>query len=322
MARWMALTSRSYEPLARSSHSLTAIGRSLYCFGGEHAPRVPIDATVHRYDLDAGEWEALPAPAGAPCPSARVAHAAAAVGDTLYVFGGREGVNEQKALGDTWAFDTVARAWRQLACSGVCPPARSYHAATALAGTTKLFVFGGCGASGRLNDLWALDTATETWEHLPSSDAVAPRGGSCVTSHAGCLYVAAGYSGAAELSDLHCYDVAARAWRVLEASGAATLPARSVAALGVVGDALYIFGGEAEVSEQGHAGAGRFRNDAWRWPLGGEEPKAWTQVHAAGEPPAPRGWLAAAAVPGLGLCLHGGNCENNERLSDMLVLQA
>ena len=136
------------------------------------------------------------------------------------------------------------------------------------------------------------------------------------------LYVAAGYSGAAELDDLHCYDVAARAWRVLEAPGAATLPARSVAALGVVGDSLCIFGGEAEVSALGHAGAGRFRNDAWMWPLGGEAPKAWTQVHAAGDAPAPRGWLAAAAVPGFGLCLHGGNCENNLRLSDMHVLQA
>jgi N-acetylneuraminic acid mutarotase len=251
-----------------------------------------------------------------------VAHAAAAVGNVLFVFGGREGVNEQRPLGDTWAFDTVARTWRQLACSGGSPPARSYHQMTALAGTNKLFVFGGCGASGRLNDLWQLDTQTESWEQLPSSDAVAPRGGACLASHGGCLYVAAGYSGAAELSDLHCYDVAARTWRQLEAPGAATLPARSVAALGVVGDRLCIFGGEAEVSAQGHAGAGRFRNDARTWPLGGEAPKVWTQVRAAGDAPAPRGWLAAAAVPGFGLCLHGGNCENNARLSDMHVLQA
>ena len=75
------------------------------------------------------------------------------------------------------------------------------------------------------------------------------------------------------------------------------------------------------MSEQGHAGAGRFRNDAWRWPLGAGQPAGWTQVHAEGAAPAPRGWLAAAAVPGFGLCLHGGNCENNARLSDMHVLQ-
>ena len=319
MARWLALASRGAEPLARSSHSLTAVGRSLYVFGGEHAPRVPIDATVHRYSLDSGSWEALPMAAGAPCPSARVAHSAAAVGTTVYVFGGREGVNEQRPLGDTWAFDTAAASWRPLACSGASPPARSYHASAALGAT--VYVFGGCGAGGRLNDLWALDTDALTWTQLPSSDAVAGRGGACLAAHDGRLYVACGFDGKAELSDLHCYDTATKSWRVLEAASRA-LPARSVAALGVVGESLVLFGGEAEVSAQGHAGAGRFRNDAWAWRLGDADAHAgWTPVCAAGDGPAPRGWLAAAAVPGVGLCVHGGNSESNTRLADMYALQ-
>lgn len=84
-------------------------------------------------------------------------------------------MNEQWPLGDTWAFDTVARTWRQLACSGGSPPARSYHQMTALAGTNKLFVFGGCGASGRLNDLWQLDTQTESWATASASSAAKRR---------------------------------------------------------------------------------------------------------------------------------------------------
>ncbi len=36
----------------------------------------------------------------APCP--RVAHAAAASGDKLYVFGGRQGVEVEVALDDLW----------------------------------------------------------------------------------------------------------------------------------------------------------------------------------------------------------------------------
>ncbi len=336
----MALASRGVAPLARSSHSLTAVGRFLYAFGGEHAPRVPIDPIVHRFSLDDGLWEtvplggpgspclpsrraaraARPPGASAPCPSARVAHSAAAVGENIFVFGGREGVDEQRPLGDTWAFDTTACAWRQLACAGGGPPARSYHASASLGST--VYVFGGCGAAGRLNDLWALDTQAGTlkWEQLPSSGAVAGRGGACLAAHGTCLYVAAGFNGAAELSDLHCYNTASRTWSVLEAASA-TLPARSVAALGVVDDALVLFGGEAEVSAQGHAGAGRFRNDAWTWPLREGSPAGWTAVHAEGDAPAPRGWLAAAAVPGIGLCLHGGNSDSNERLGDLHALQ-
>lgn len=37
---------------------------------------------------------------------------------------------------------------------------------------TCLYVFGGCGESGRLADLWEFDTATNTWRQLPISDAI------------------------------------------------------------------------------------------------------------------------------------------------------
>jgi hypothetical protein len=321
--QWARLAQASALPLARSSHSLTAIGRALFLFGGEHAPRVPIDdgPCVHRYDLDAVEpcWRALqPASAAAPRPCARVAHTAAAVGDSFYVFGGRRGVDEKVPLDDLWSFCTSALTWRQLEHAGG-PPARSYHASCALG--TSVYIFGGCGTGGRLSDLWRYDTVAALWEQMPSSDAISGRGGACLAAHGASLYVAAGFDGKSELCDLHAFDTVTRTWRVLEAASTSMTP-RSVAALGVVGDALVLFGGEAEVSAAGHAGAGRFNNDAWAWRLGSDAANAgWTLVQAAGEAPAPRGWLACASVPGLGLLVHGGNSDSNERLDDMYVLK-
>ena len=53
------------------------------------------------------------------------------------------------------------------------PQPRSYHAAAVASG--RLYVFGGCGADGRLNELHAYDPATNEWQQLPASQAVPVR---------------------------------------------------------------------------------------------------------------------------------------------------
>jgi N-acetylneuraminic acid mutarotase len=58
----------------------------------------------------------------------------------------------------------------KLEATGKVPQPRSYHAATVAGG--KLYVFGGCGVGGRLNELHAYDPASNEWRQLPSSDAV------------------------------------------------------------------------------------------------------------------------------------------------------
>jgi hypothetical protein len=176
MPRWERLAQRGAAPLARSSHSAVLLGRSLLVFGGEHTPRTPIDATLHAYDLDTGAWTAH-AP-GAEAPAPRLGHAAAAAGGVLYVFGGREGVDQKSPLGDLWAWRPEA-GWARVAqpAGAPWPQARSYAALAAAPGgaAAELFLFGGCGAAGRLNDLWRLDAAAERWEELPACDAVKVR---------------------------------------------------------------------------------------------------------------------------------------------------
>lgn len=48
------------------------------------------------------------------------------------------------------------------------------------------------------------------------------------------------------------------------------------------------------MSDGGHAKAGQFSSDCFSFdPVA----KAWTKLEAEGEGPAPRGWMAACAVP-------------------------
>ena len=86
---------------ARSSHTITAVGDTLYLLGGEHKPREPIGMDVHAYSLRDRAWRRLQV-AGA-APPLRNAHAAAAVGSDIYITSGRSGVEiGEAALNDLW----------------------------------------------------------------------------------------------------------------------------------------------------------------------------------------------------------------------------
>jgi len=84
------------------------------------------------------------------------------------------------ALNDLWQFDPEARQWTQVSAEGA-PDARSYHQMVSVG--DELFVFGGCGASGRLNDLHSFNTVTKQWTKLPSPpyEGLEGRGGANFT---------------------------------------------------------------------------------------------------------------------------------------------
>lgn len=54
--KWRQLPQSGDVPLARSSHTVTAVGGKLYLWGGEHKPREPIDSQLHVYDMETGAW--------------------------------------------------------------------------------------------------------------------------------------------------------------------------------------------------------------------------------------------------------------------------
>lgn len=318
------------SPCARSSHSISVIGSRVFLFGGEHIARTPIDSTMFSIDLPISDssspvWQSIDVAGDKPVE--RIAHAQAVIGNCIYVFGGRQGVTmEEKPLNDLWRFDTLSSTWSfvQPKDSSKVPDARSFHTMVSV-DDRFLYVFAGCAAVGRLNDLHRFDTITNEWEQMPSSDALAGRGGPCfVNGGNGSLYVVAGFAGR-ETNDMHRFDVASKQWIQLSDAG---LRPRSVCAHCslAAGNStsesrkVLIFGGEVDPSDKGHMGAGSFANDSLLFdPVSGQI----TTLSVGEMSPPARGWSSMAACADGRVVLFGGlagDDENPKRLSDLWML--
>eukprot|EP00850_Spirogloea_muscicola_P020424 SM000216S06550 [mRNA] locus=s216:65038:66517:+ [translate_table: standard] len=314
-ARFREVTALDGAPRARSSHAVAAVGRRAFAFGGELQPRVPIDADVHVLDLDARRWSTAAASGDRPGP--RVGVAAAAVGPKLLVFGGRDEGHAE--LGETYAFDTATGTWQLLASGVSAPPARSYHSLAAGGDGKRVYTFGGCGASGRLNDLWVYDVDAGSWRQLPSSSSCVPRGGPGLVVLHDQVYVIFGFNGA-ELGDMHRFDLKTETWEEVLQGGEKPSP-RSVFGVSTVGDRyIVLFGGEIDPSDQGHLGAGRFSDETYVFDaLCKEWFKAEATTANGDKHPGGRGWFAAAPFDN-GMLIAGGNSATNDRLDDIYLL--
>lgn len=300
-------------PGARSSHAIALVGQKIYAFGGEFTPRVPIDNNLHVFDLQTLTWSVADVTGDIPPP--RVGVTMAAVGKTIYVFGGRDGTH--KELNELYSFDTSTNKWTLLSTANAGPPHRSYHSMTA--DDRRVYIFGGCGVSGRLNDLWAFDVVDQKWIKYPTpGDNCKGRGGPGLVVAQGKIWVVYGFSGA-EMDDVHCFDPATGKWTQVETSGEKP-SARSVFSIIGTGRYIILYGGEIDPSDLGHLGAGKFSSELYsldtetlvwaRWDDGQE-----SNIH-----PGPRGWCAFAGGcrdDKQGLLVYGGNSPSNDRLEDI-----
>ncbi len=226
------------DPLPRSSHSLSVTKGKAYVFGGEEQPREPVSNDMHVYTLPSSgvleaDYKKVAAeanPDGGGVPPPRVGHTANAIGDRIYVFGGRGGKAMQpwEEKGRIWVYDTRLNCWSFLdpLSGSPYPAARSYHASAATLHPQKgsqdhrenpvgspdpevhgtIFIHGGCPASGRLADVWAFDLAARIWSPYPEVPGPA-RGGPSLTFTQNRLYRFGGFDGKKELGGLDFLDI-------------------------------------------------------------------------------------------------------------------
>ncbi|KAE9605509.1 hypothetical protein Lal_00024538 [Lupinus albus] len=311
---WVKVDQKGIGPGKRSSHAITIIGQKVYVFGGEFAPRVPVDNKIHLFDLETQSWSVVEASGDTPPP--RVGVTMAAVGDTIYVFGGRDG--EHKELNELYSFDTKTNKWALISSGDVGPPNRSYHSTTA--NDRYVFIFGGCGVAGRLNDLWAFDVVDNKWVEFPSpGESCKGRGGPGLIAVQGKIWVVYGFAGE-EVDDVHSFDLAHKSWAEVETSGQKPT-ARSVFSTVSNGKHIIIYGGEIDPSDQGHMGAGKFSGEVYALDT---ETLAWQKLEEVvdlGGHPGPRGWCAFSGAVWKGgqkgLLVYGGNSPSNDRLDDI-----
>lgn len=189
----------------------------------------------------------------------------------MYVFGGRTGVDmSETAMNDMWKLqlsdgdgDNAPKAvWTEIKQEGDIPEARSFHKMITIG--TCLYLFGGVGANGRLNDLWKFDTINDKWTSLGNS-VLKGRGGPNILSLSNTnesddvkIAIVAGFAGE-ETNDGHIYNN--NKWEEKEMVGLENLRKRSVCAFGSLKGFGFLFGGEVAESTRGHEGAGGFAND-------------------------------------------------------------
>ena len=88
-------------------------------------------------------------PAAGTPPGARESHTLTTVGSRVFVFGGFDG---SRVLNDLYAFDLQTGMWSQHVHTGVSPPARAGHSATAFGVPANILVFGGANSSRRFGE--------------------------------------------------------------------------------------------------------------------------------------------------------------------------
>jgi N-acetylneuraminic acid mutarotase len=191
----------------------------------------------------------------------RNGHTCTAVGGSLYVFGGW---NQTTYFNDLWIFDVSALylqgevIWMQSAALG--PASRDGHSAVEYGG--ELILFGGfwhdvtygpevsCATEPCIwfNDLWAYSTIGSKWTQLypgPPGVLPSPRYGHVAEVVGENMYVFGGYGPQlTALNDMWAYSFAFNIWQQLKPTGSIPSP-RYNSASWVVGEAIYVFGGNA-----------------------------------------------------------------------------
>lgn len=107
-------------------------------------------------------------------PSQRRESPGAASATKMYVFGGRSGNSGGTVLNDLYEFD--GKVWTELTKNAATgsPPARDRAGICWDFSRNKLIVFGGQGATSRLNDTWEFDPVTKAWKDITPASGNPP----------------------------------------------------------------------------------------------------------------------------------------------------
>ena len=249
---WVAAPSL---PSPRSAHAVTVANGAIYVLGG------PASRNVDRFDGHA--WRTVSKLPG----GALNAPAAVTLAGRVYVLGGFSGTTN----GPTSAvrvFDPGSKKW---STAQPLPAPRGGHAAVVLDG--KIHVLGGGNDVSTLADHLVFDPRSNTWTKL----APLPRSEGSVAAvvFGGRIYAIGGRSGFDDYGDTYVYDAATDSW-----SKGPRIPPRGTAGAAVLGNAIYVFGGESQPKGAVLGDVYRLRAGQSRWERVGRLPHARNYARA------------------------------------------
>ncbi|KAI0283606.1 hypothetical protein BGY98DRAFT_1183851 [Russula aff. rugulosa BPL654] len=261
---WSAHTPPSGQwpsPFPRLFHALsttaTAAGE-LFLFGGlGHSSESPRNDL---YVISTRDFSTTLLQTSGDVPNPRYGHRAVLTSTILLIWGGMANFSDKiiqnQALDDslyllnlgTTSSIPVSREWTRIVVNGPGPGGRYNHTFTLVG--SKLFVFGGRIASGRLNDIWALDLNClksnpfwESYEPAPGNEKPLPRSGHVSVTTGDHIIIFGGHSGRHDFNDTWSFNVSTRKWTELQCTGSVPSPRAGHAAV-LVGDVMYVFGGD------------------------------------------------------------------------------
>lgn len=149
------------QPTARFDGTIAydSIGHQVYLFGGQDdAPENDLWA----YSISAQQWTKVAVQGD--LPPARFGHTMIfdPVRRRVVVFGGQAGT----FYNDVWAFDIAGGSWKQLNVPFSGPATRYGHSGIYDSKRDRMVISHGFTHSGRFDDTWAFDFATNAWSDI------------------------------------------------------------------------------------------------------------------------------------------------------------
>ncbi|XP_076467145.1 uncharacterized protein LOC143298228 [Babylonia areolata] len=246
---WEEVTTTGDVPSARNAHASAVVGACIYIFGGRQGIAMGERSLADLYKLDTSTNTWTQVTMTGPVPEARSYHSMAAIGATIYVFGG---CTKAGRLNDLHAFDTLTGLWRSLPSSPDIP-SRGGAGFTAIG--RKLYVLGGF--SGKeMGDVHEFDTEASQWRQITATPSLPPRSVFGVASLGRKIVVVGGevdtssqgHAGAGQFTDeVYVLDTEdeGRGWRRVAPKGEPVSPRGWFSASAVTEDSLVVFGGNS-----------------------------------------------------------------------------
>lgn len=277
-----AATDEGAVPCPRVGHTASVVDDRIYVFGGRGGKAMkPLEENgrVWVFDTKTNQWSYIDPAKGSPYPAARSYHASTSTEHPVSTF-------EEKTVQDPPPFNA---AHEQTKNDQTVMPLGTTASGFDDHGT--IVIHGGCPASGRVSDVWALNIASRLWSQFPDAPGPA-RGGPSLTLNGERLYRFGGFDGVKELGgpiqflrlisstfddkggkgELAVTPLNGQ-WEDVEAPLGTPMPGdRSVAGLQPVTTGqgrhyLLLFLGERDPSSSGHEAAGKFWDDVWSFQL-------------------------------------------------------
>jgi len=301
-------TGNPYLPHVRAQNALAPTSWGWYIFGGWGASHI-LDC-FWNYTVANSSWDRFTPNAVDEGGPTRREGQRAQVTDNLYIFGGVDNQIFFKTYNELWQYDFSTCSWTNFSFTGLVPSARAYHTLNYL-GNNQFLIFGGYDFENNTvsDSCWLFNSAANSW--TPVNTALPPNRAyhtALTDSSNTFVYLFSGVdSNGNLLEDMWSYSIYTNSWSTVVANNGNSPAARKGHVMWLVGDFIYIYGGDDNQT---------VFDDLWSFNL---NTNTWTEIQTNSAPDPPRTNLGYGAYVNGALYLFAGASVSqlNTNLTDI-----